>query len=206
MNQDNDNRQLKGGIKDDLEGGTTGATSMTDGDWRELNSGQSAGENEARLGGRPGGPAEADQGAIGLGTVGGSPSGEAGGDMPSGPGANGSLGSGTYNERGNLTGPDSPAGENFMFTPGEGQGDDLANQLGGGEGRGTGMTGGGAATGAHDADRSRPDPESALGSAGAGAPSGGDPGGMGGVHAGGGTGTGRPPGGVSPVQADTDRH
>lgn len=144
-----DQRPLKGGISDDLEGGTTGASSMTDGDQRQPNSGQPTGDNPERLGGRTG----------------------------------------------------SPAGDSFMLNQGEGQGDDLADRLGGGEGRGTGMSGGGAATGAMDDDRSEPDaPVESL------APSAGDPGGMGGVRAQGGTGTGRPPGGTSPVQADTDRH
>ena len=98
-----------------------------------------------------------------------------------------------------MTGPDSPAGDGFMLNQSGGQGDDLANRLGGDEGRGTGMSGGGAATGAMDADRSEP-----AAASGSGAPSGGDPGGMGGVGARGGTGTGRPPGGVSPIQADND--
>jgi hypothetical protein len=126
--------------------------------------------------------------------------GESGGSQPSGSGANGSLGSGTYNERGNVTGPDSPAGEGSGQVPeGAGQGDDLANRLGGGSGRGTGLSGAGAATGDLDADRSERTDASATGATGAGGPSAGDPGGMGGAGVSGGTGTGRPPGGVSPL-------
>jgi hypothetical protein len=201
-----DRREPKGGIQDDSEGGTTGSTSMTDGDWRDGTTGQPVGGGDERLGGRSGGPAEAELGGRDPGPT-TTPPPSLQHESASGPGADGAYASGTYNERGDLTGPDSPAGQGgFMLRDGEGQGDDLADRLGGGEGRGTGMSGGGAATGSLDAERSRPDPESALGSAGAGAPSGGDPGGMGGVHAQGGTGTGRPPGGVSPVQADADRH
>jgi hypothetical protein len=115
-----------------------------------------------------------------------------------GPAANGSLGSGTYNERGDVTGPDSPAGAEADLQASEGQGDDRADQLGGGRGEGTGMTGASAVSGDMSASRSEAsgsrDPDANA------APSAGDPGGMGGVRAQGGTGTGRPPGGVSPLE------
>jgi hypothetical protein len=81
---------------------------------------------------------------------------------------------------------------------GEGQGDDLANALGGGgSATGAGMTGAGAATG--DASAMRSEGGGAAGAAGLGGTDAGSPGGMGGVGASGGTGTGRPPGGVSPL-------
>ena len=113
----------------------------------------------------------------------------------------GSMGSGTYNERGNVTGPDSPAGSDASLKVEEGQGDDLANRLGGGEGTGTGLSGAGAATGDMDSDRSGRTEGSAQAAAGAGGPSAGDVGGMGGV--GGHTAaSSRPPGGESPLQND----
>lgn len=121
----------------------------------------------------------------------------------SGPASNGSLASGTYNEQGNLTGPDSPAGEGAAGDAGgEGQGDDLANRLGGSEGSGAGTSGAGAATGDMDADRSEASDDSASGTAGAGGADAGSPGGMGGVRSQGGAsgGSDRPPGGVSPMQ------
>ncbi len=116
------------------------------------------------------------------------------------------MGSGTYNERGKVTGPDSPAGSDapLEVDEGEGQGDDLANRLGGGEGGGTGMTGAGAASGDMNADRSERTAASAHNAAGAGGPSAGDVGGMGGVR-GGASPSSRPPGGMSPVQADEAR-
>jgi hypothetical protein len=186
----------KGG--DDLAG--TGATSMTDGERADASTGQPAGDSEARPGGQRGGAASADQAPLEPRTASPGPMGQGGGGSQSGPGANGSLGSGTYNERGDVTGPDSPAGQGSGSVPeGAGQGDDLANQLGGGSGRGTGLTGAAGATGALDADRSERTDASAPSAAGAGGPSAGDPGGMGGARAQGGTGTGRPPGGMSPL-------
>ena len=120
---------------------------------------------------------------------------QSGGGGQTGPGGEGSLGSANYNERGNLTGPDSPAGSDTSLSgQGEGQGDDLANRLGGGDNPGTGLAGAGAVSGDMSADRSE-----TTGATGTGAPDAGSPGGMGGVHAQGGTGTGRPAGGVSPV-------
>jgi hypothetical protein len=77
--------------------------------------------------------------------------------------------------------------------PREGQGEDRANALGGGEGTGAGLTGAGSATG--DASEMH----SEGGGAPSNAPDAGSPGGMGGVRASGGTGTNRPPGGVSPL-------
>lgn len=128
--------------------------------------------------------------------------------QPNGPAANGSFGSGTYNERGRVVGPDSPAGADLELSAGgEGQGDDLADRLGGDEGRGTGITGAGAASGDTDAGRSERTEASPAGTAGAGEPDAGSPGGMGGVRQQGGTRAGRPPGGVSPMldsQLDQD--
>ncbi|HEX8442389.1 MAG TPA: hypothetical protein VF631_01945 [Allosphingosinicella sp.] len=190
----------------DLDGGTTGASAMTDGDRAQASSGQPGGDNPARPGGQAGGAASADMDAIGIQSARPGPMGESGGGAETGPAGNGSLASGTYNERGDVTGPDSPAGAGEGESrEGEGQGDDLANRLGGGAGRGTGLTGAGGATGDLGADRSERSDASALNAAGAGGPSGGDPGGMGGVRAQGGTGTGRPPGGVSPVGSSNDR-
>lgn len=117
------------------------------------------------------------------------------GDMPTGPGGQGSFGTRAYNDRGNLTGPDSPAGSDASHdATGEGQGDDLVNRLGG-ERTEAGLSGAGAATGDTSAGRSEP-----AEAAEPIAPDAGSPGGMGGVHAQGGTGTDRPAGGVSPVQ------
>lgn len=86
----------------------------------------------------------------------------------------------------------------------ERQGDDVANRLGGSDGTGAGLTGAGSASGDMRAGRSEPSDASTQEAAGAGAPSAGDVGGMGGVR--GHTGaSSRPPGGMSPVQADRDR-
>ena len=203
---------MSGGVDDDLEGGTTGATSQTGGDSNDKGTGEPAifsgdkQRSEAAPGGRSGGASEADLGPIGTGSVGGSPTGESGGGAPTGPGANGSMGSGTYNEQGTLVGPDSPAGSDVpLDAGGVGQGDDLANRLGGEEGRGAATTGAGAATGDMSAGRSERTDASAQNAAGTGGTDAGSPGGMGGVQARGGTGTGRPPGGVSPMQLDQDR-
>jgi hypothetical protein len=123
--------------------------------------------------------------------------GEGGGGEPVGPGGNGSFASGTYNERGDVTGPDSPAGQQVdRESAGEYQGDDLANRLGGGEGSGAGLTGAGSASGAMDADRSEGTP-----TGDAGAPDAGEVGSMGGVGRNT-AGSTRPNGGVSPVQAE----
>jgi hypothetical protein len=189
------------GAKDDLEGGTTGAASMTGGD--RSGSAISGGRSDAAPGGRTS-PAGEELGPIGNSSFGGSPVGEAGGGQESGPASNGSFGSGTYNERGNVTGPDSPAGSEFKGNAGgQGQGDDLANRLGGGDNARTGLAGAGAATGDMRADRSERTEASAQDAAGAGGPSAGDVGGMGGVR--GHTGaSSRPPGGVSPLQSDSD--
>ena len=199
-----DGEDSGGGAKDDLEGGATGATSMTGGD----RSGGAVAGDGARSDAAPGGrtsPAGEELGPIGTQSVGGSPTGESGGGGSIGPASNGSFGSGTYNERGNVTGPDSPAGAEYSGdAAGQGQGDDLANRLGGGDGTHTGLTGAGAASGDMRADRSEPTDASAQDAAGAGGPSAGDVGGMGGVR--GHTGaSSRPPGGMSPVQVDEDR-
>ncbi|HEV2079249.1 MAG TPA: hypothetical protein VGR19_05055 [Allosphingosinicella sp.] len=119
-----------------------------------------------------------------------------------GPASNGSLASGTYNDQGNLTGADSPAGGNAPTdSAGEGQGDDLADRLGGGQGGGAGASGAGASTGDMDAGSSEASDAPASGTGG---PDAGSPGGMGGARSQGGAsgGSGRPPGGVSPMQSE----
>jgi hypothetical protein len=192
------------GAKDDLEGGTTGAASMTGGDRNAATIGGEGGRSDAAPGGRQS-PAGERMGPIGHESFGGSPVGESGGGASAGPASNGSFGSGTYNERGNVTGPDSPAGADLRpDAGGEGQGDDLANRLGGGDGTRAGLTGAGAASGDMGADRSERSDAAAQSAAGAGGPSAGDVGGMGGVR-GGASPSSRPPGGMSPVQADEAR-
>jgi hypothetical protein len=190
------------GAKGDLEGGTTGAASMTGGDKDRPAIGM-GGANDASPGGRES-PAGEALGPIGTSSHTPGPMGESGGGASLGPASNGSFASGTYNERGDVTGPDSPAGPDAAGQrPGEGQGDDLANRLGGGDNARTGLTGAGAASGDMGADRSERSDASALNAAGAGGPSAGDVGGMGGVrgHTGG---SSRPPGGVSPIQPSRD--
>lgn len=122
-----------------------------------------------------------------------------------GPGSNGALGSGTYNDRGDITGPDSPAGQGAAVdSQGEGQGDDLADRLGGGEDSGTGTSGIGTGSGDMSAGRSESDVSSPNSGAGAIGSDAGGPGGMGGVRSQGGdaSGSGRPPGGNSPLQGE----
>ena len=180
----------------------TGSASMTGGDRSDTSGGQPS-RNEAAPAGRNS-PAGEELGPIGDQSKTPGPMGESGGGESIGPGSNGSFASGTYNERGNVTGLDSPAGPDA--TPdagGEGQGDDLANRLGGGDNSRAGLTGGGAATGNMNADRSEASAASAQDAAGAGGPSAGDVGGMGGVR-GHTSGRGRPPGGSSPLQSEQD--
>jgi hypothetical protein len=167
---------------------------------------QDEGRREAAPGGKVS-PAGEELGPIGMESASGSPTGESGGGAERGPAAEGSMGSGTYNERGKVTGPDSPAGSDasLQVDEGEGQGDDLANRLGGDEGTGTGMTGAGSATGDMNADRSERTAASAQNAAGAGGPSAGDVGGMGGVR-GHTAASSRPPGGESPLQNDPHHH
>jgi hypothetical protein len=97
------------------------------------------------------------------------------------------------------TGEPENAAERRTDAPARGQGDDLADRLGG-EGGGAGLADSGAATGDERAARSETGSGNGLGGTDAGSP-----GGMGGVRAAGGTGTGRPPGGVSPVEPATGR-
>jgi hypothetical protein len=192
---------IGGGVKDDMEGGTTGAASMTGGDSRQASTGASddeiarrddPGRDEAAPGGRSS-PADGDMAPAEMPDS-GSPSGQ--GSGAAGAGGQGSLGAATYNDSGNVTGPDSPAGEAAARdSDGGGQGDDLADRLGGGEGRGTGMSGAGAVTGDMRADRSEADDERPV-AEGIGDDPGG-PGGMGGVRARP-AGSGRPPGGNAP--------
>ena len=114
----------------------------------------------------------------------------------------------TYDDQGNLTGPDSPAGEQAKPPePGQGQGDDLADRLGGpstslktGAGTGAAIPLGRAGSGNLEAGRSEetrdPAPASGTGDdAGA-------PGGMGGPEGRTGNTQDRPPGGNSPVSAE----
>ena len=157
------------------------------------------GDRQEAPGGRRDGAAGNDIAHPGTGTVGGSPTGPSGGDAPAGPGANGSYGTGTYNNQGDLTGPDGQTSNEAV--PGQGQGDDSANRLGGDQGRGTGMAGGGSVTGDLSASSSEADEERPS-AAGTGSDPG-APGGMGGVRAAG-SGTGRPPGGSSPMSEDRD--
>jgi hypothetical protein len=205
MAQEQDLRDAKpAGVSDDLEGGTTGSASMTGGDRNDPSYRQSSSAGGASPAGRVS-PAGDDMPPLEPGSVGGSPVGEAGGGIETGPGGQGSFASGTYNERGDVTGPGSPAGSIAAGASAEqGQGDDLANRLGGGDNAGTGLSGAGAASGDMGADRSEASGASAQTASGVGGPDGGSPGGMGGVRAQGGTGTGRPPGGVSPVQNESN--
>lgn len=111
--------------------------------------------------------------------------------------SDGSRDGASYNDQGDLTGPDSPAGARAHGAEaGEGHGDDLADRLGG-DRADAGMSGAGAATGDMSAGRSEP-----AGADTPYVPSASDPGGMGGVGVSGATGTGRPPGGVSPIDPD----
>ncbi len=178
------------GVDDDQEGGTTGASSMTGGDYAGARSPEANG-SDASPAGRPGGAAAPDQGAIGTSSARPGPMGPGGGDGAGDQGGgSGSLGTGTYNQAGNVTGPDSPGGE-AGEAAGEAQGDDLANRLGGGEGSRSGLTGSAAVSGDMRAGRS----EMTGRPAAAGyTPDAGSPGGMGGVR-----GAGKSPGGVSPI-------
>jgi hypothetical protein len=107
----------------------------------------------------------------------------------------------TYNDQGDLTGPDSPAGEGAAQPePGQAQGDDLADRLGGGEGKGAAIPLGRAGSGNLEGGRSEetrdPAPASGTGDdAGA-------PGGMGGPEGRTGNPQDRPPGGNNPVPAE----
>jgi len=92
--------------------------------------------------------------------------------------------------------PEAAVPERGTAPPERGQGDDLADSLGGGEGLGAGTSG---ASGSGDAGAARSE---GGGGTGLGGTDAGSPGGMGGVGARGGTGTGRPPGGISPVESD----
>jgi hypothetical protein len=175
------------GVGDDQEGGTTGATSMTGGDYAGARSPEASG-SAASPAGREGGAAAPDQGDIGTSSARPGPMGAGGGGHA---GGSGSMGTGTYNQAGNVTGPDSPGSGAAGGAAGEGQGDDLANRLGGGEGSRSGVTGSAAVSGDMRAGRS----EMTSRPAAAGyTPDAGAPGGMGGVR-----GSGKSPGGVSPI-------
>jgi len=183
------------GVRDDQEGGTTGASSMTGGETGGARSPDaresSAAADAVRPGGNRGSNADGDMGAIGMSSAEPGPMGKGGGDEAGsfGGGGGGSQDS-SYSGGGNFTGADSPAGENAQLNAGgQGQGDDLADRLGG-EPRGAGMTGGGAVSGDRSPGRSEVDANRA-GAAGY-VPDPGSPGGMG----------GKAPGGVSPVQKD----
>jgi len=122
--------------------------------------------------------------------------------VPTGGVQEGSNDPSTFNDQGRVVGPDSPAGDIGVDGRGDGQGDDLANRLGGEEGRGTGITGGGAATG--DMRSASSDEADADGprEGGTGGPDAGSPGGLGGVHDRM-QGSSRPPGGSSPGLQDS---
>jgi len=189
----------EGGTKSDEEGGATGAASMTGGDWRGVASGEGGHSDASPAGGR-GGASEHDLGPIGMESAGGGSRGSAG--PAAGSGGDGWRGA-TYNDAGQVVGPDSAAGERAdLDARGAGQGDDLANRLGGGEGSGAALSGSGHSG---DMEPGRSDADEGS-SGGLGGPDAGSPGGMGGVRARGGTENGNPPGGLSPVQADKNRH
>jgi hypothetical protein len=164
-------------------------------------------QGEVHPGGRTGGASEEELGPIDMESATPGPMGAGGGgDTERGPASNGSMGSGTYNERGDVTGPDSPAGADLRQATGGGaQGDDLADRLGGGEGSGAG---GSAASGSGDMSGGRSEADDGdpdVVTAGAGGPDAGSPGGMGGARTREGAGTGgRPPGGTSPIQAEEE--
>jgi hypothetical protein len=191
------------GVKDDQEGGSTQATSMSDGPAIPLAPGQrSADSPEAREGGpeadaaRPGGRREGaaadEQGPIGMSSAEPGPQGPGGGGQPGGPGSGGSQNSG-YSADGRLVGHDSPAGEDARLEVEEGQGDDLAQRLGGGERSGAGLSGSGAVSGDMSAGRSEKTSEG--GPATGFTPDAGSPGGMGGKSA----------GGASPIEDENTR-
>lgn len=104
----------------------------------------------------------------------------------------------TYNDQGDLTGPDSERAE--APAAGEGQGDDLADRLGGEAGTGAAIPLGRAGSGDMDDGLSEQTGEDAP-ARGTGDDAG-APGGMGGVHGRTGTAQDRPPGGNSPVPAE----
>lgn len=198
-----DGEDVGGGTRDDQEGGATQATSMSDGPAIPLAPGQrSADSPEAREGGpeadaaRPGGrrdsAAAEDLGPIGMSSAQPGPMGPGGGGEPGGPGSGGSQNSG-YSADGRLVGHDSPAGEDASLEVHEGQGDDLAQRLGGRERSGAGLSGSGAASGDMSAGRSEDTSEG--GPASGYVPDAGSPGGMGGKSA----------GGVSPIEDENTR-
>ncbi|MFN3726299.1 MAG: hypothetical protein ACK4SZ_08340 [Allosphingosinicella sp.] len=92
-----------------------------------------------------------------------------------------------YAGGGRVVGHDSPAGEDAALDVREGQGDDLADRLGGQEGQGSGFIGSGASG---DARAGRSEATSEGGPASGFTPDAGSPGGMGGKSA----------GGVSPIE------
>lgn len=122
----------------------------------------------------------------------------------------GFIGSGHGGNTAGTGGPDHGSmGEGAADVPaGAGQGDDLADALGGREGGGAGTPAAGETgdIGAGRSERSDADAPAAAG-AGGGADAG-SPGGMGGVRGGMPNPDHRPNGGVSPIQSsgDNDRH
>jgi len=198
-----DGEDTGAGVRDDQEGGTTQSTSMSDGPAIPLAPGQrSADSPEARDGGpdaeaaRPGGRRDSavaeDMGPIGMSSATPGPMGPGGGGEPRGPGSGGSQDSG-YTAGGRPVGHDSPAGEDAALEVHEGQGDDLAQRLGGGERTGAGLSGSGAVSGDMSAGRSE---DSSEGGPAAGyTPDAGSPGGM----------SGKSAGGVSPIEDENTR-
>src|SRR5690349_14562966 len=146
MSDEQDQGRRDGGVgtRDDLKRGTA-ATSMTDG-CVGAPSDQGRGRSDASPIGRASPPAGGIDPA-GLDSRGGSPTGPAGGGATDKTGAEGSLGSSTYNDQGDVTGLDSPAGDEAQALAGEGQGDNLADPLGGGDNTLTGLSGAGSVTG-----------------------------------------------------------
>lgn len=107
----------------------------------------------------------------------------------------------TYNDQGDLTGADSPAGEQAAQPEaGQGQGDDLADRLGDEAGTGAAIPLGRAGSGNLEAGRSE-EIRDAAPAAGTGDDAG-APGGMGGPEGRTGNVQDRPPGGGSPVPAE----
>lgn len=176
------------GVDDDQEGGTTGSASMTGGDQRGVRSPDAPDfGGGVHAAGRWGSNVEGEMAPLDARSAEPGPMGAGGGAQG---GGSGSHGTGTYNQAGDLTGPDGPGDA----AEGEGQGDDLANRLGGGEDARGGMAGAAAVSGDQSAGRS----EGGGGPAGY-VPDAGSPGGMGGV-----SGRGKAPGGVSPILKDED--
>ena len=107
----------------------------------------------------------------------------------------------SYNDQGDLTGADSPAGEQAAQPgAGEGQGDDFADRLGGEAGNSAAIPLGRAGSG--DLEDGRADETGTDAPASGTGDDAGAPGGMGGPQGRTGNVQDRPPGGSSPVPAE----